>query len=527
MTLNKGLIGHWDLTADARDSSGRDHHGVARSVVFGTPGPPQTAGSAQFDGRESVIEIPHASGLALADGPFSVAAWVYTDAVVDDVLGDVLSKHAPADARGLNLSLISHAGMTSSQSNYRNLHFGIDAGDTPVWVDRGRPGNAVLIFALAVHDGELFAGTFETGAEETGHVYRYAGGSDWEDCGSPDGSNSVMSLASHGGALYAGTGCYDAKGSALEPSPNETPGGRVYRYLGDRNWQDCGQLGEARTTFALTEYRGELHAMPLYLPGIYRYGGRQSWEFCGVPGEQRSMSLGVYNGELLSAGNGRAGVWAYEGGESWRDCGRQEGVSQTYSFAIYRGELYVGTWPDGKVFRYDGGTTWHDCGRLGEEREVMALAIYNGKLYGGTLPLGQVYRYDGDEKWTLTGQLDTTPDVTYRRVWTSAVYDGQLFAGTLPSGRAHSMRAGACATHDHAFPPGWHHIAAVRNADQLQLYIDGETVADSGNAELDISTEAPLLLGFGQHDHFLGRMADVRLYRRALTDREIGRLSAR
>ena len=65
--------------------------------------------------------------------------------------------------------------------------------------------------------------------------------------------------------------------------------------------------------------------------------------------------------------------------------------------------------------------------------EVMAMAVYNGKLYAGTLPLGQVYRYDGGDTWTLTGQLDTTPDVRYRRVWSMAVYRGKLFGGTLPS----------------------------------------------------------------------------------------------
>ena len=63
------------------------------------------------------------------------------------------------------------------------------------------------------------------------------------------------------------------------------------------------------------------------------------------------------------------------------------------------------------------------------------MAVYNGKLYAGTLPLGEVYRYDGDQKWTLTGQLDTTPNVKYRRVWSMAVCQGKLFAGTLPSGQ--------------------------------------------------------------------------------------------
>ena len=122
--------------------------------------------------------------------------------------------------------------------------------------------------------------------------------------------------------------------------------------------------------------------------------------------------------------------------------------------AVYEGSMVVGTWPEARVFRLGAQGEWLDMGRLGEELEVMGMAVYNGKLYAGTLPLGQVYRYDGEGQWTCTGQLDPTPEVTYRRAWSTAVYDGKLFFGTLPAGRVMSLEAGRNATVDSALARG-------------------------------------------------------------------------
>ena len=72
-----------------------------------------------------------------------------------------------------------------------------------------------------------------------------SGGEAWEDCGAPDQCNAVTTLASYRGRLYAGTGRYKMDGSALPSSPNEHPGGKVYRYDGDGNWTDCGRLNDS------------------------------------------------------------------------------------------------------------------------------------------------------------------------------------------------------------------------------------------------------------------------------------------
>jgi len=524
-----GLVGHWTLAGDCNDYSGNGNHGINHGVGLDATGRDGTgACAALFGGRDGYIEVPHSASLNLGAGDFTIAAWVKTHEVLDDVIGDIMSKYDPATRRGLNLGIINHAGMTSSQSNYRNLYFGIDnARIAPEWTDCGRPGESVMGASMAVWNGSLYVGTCEPYGDQVGRVYRYLGGDGWEDLGSPDGANTIMAMAVYRNSLYVGTASYNTKGSLLPEAENTTPGGRIFRYDGPGQWTCCGSIPEAKATYALCVYRDELYGIAMYVPGVFKWDGDQTWAYCGIPGDQRSMSLAVHNGGLWVSGNGSAGVHRYEGGEQWRFCGKQQENSQTYSFAIYEGQMYVGTWPDGSVHRYDGGDGWTNVGRCAEEKEVMGMAVYNGKMYVGTLPLGAVYRYDGLNDWPCMGQIDTTPEVPYRRVWSMAVYDGKLFAGTLPSGHIYSLEAGKNATHDYGFPPGWQHIAAVRDGGVLRLYVNGEQVAAStafDAAEYDISTDGPLRIGFGAHDYFNGAMSDVRLYNRALRVEEIEQL---
>jgi hypothetical protein len=93
-----------------------------------------------------------------------------------------------------------------------------------------------------------------------------------------------------------------------------------------------------------------------------------------------------------------------------------------------------------------------------------------------------------------------------------------------------SIEAGKSVTYDHALPAGCVHLAAVRAADQLRLYVSGKLVAtsDKFNADdYDLSNDKPLTIGFGAHDYFHGKLKDVRLYRRALTESEIAELAGR
>lgn len=533
-----GLAGHWKLHGDCNDYSGNDNHGESHGVdlsIAGPDGRPNTA--ARFDGRHAYMEVPSSRSLSLGTADFSISAWTNTDGELDDVIGDIASKYDPDARQGFNFNVKHHAGMPSCTSNYRNVHFGIDNAHLSSWQDCGRPGEAIFVCAMAVHNGKLYTGTYEYDAAHAGHVYRYAGDTNWEDCGSPDRSNAVTTLAVYNGQLYAGSARLRAEGSALPGSPNRNLGGHIYRHAGGKKWIDCGtlplrepirpelslELPHTDSVDGLVVFRGELYAVPSHSSGVFKWDGESTWSYCGIPGNQRPMTLGVWDGSLYCTGNGGAGVWRYVENTTWEDCGQPGDESQIYSIALYQGEMYVGSWPTGSVWRYQGGKQWLNCGQLGEEKEVMAMAIYNGKLYCGTLPLAQVYRYDGDGEWTLVGRLDHTPDVTYRRVWTMAVCQGKLFAGTLPSGHVYFMEAGKSATIDYELPPGWHHLVAVKGPDRLQLYLDGKSVAASASfdpAQYDIATDQPLKIGFGAHDYFNGCLSDVRLYNRAVSDSE-------
>jgi len=507
---------------------------VNHGVEFGAPGPGGQFGTAaQFRGKRNFLEVADCELLKLGKGDFSVAVWVHTDRTCD-VVGDLVSKFDDKERRGFSLGVVSHAGVIGAQSNYRDLHFGIDnAKAESEWTDCGRPGEAAKIFALTVFRGDLYAGTFEW--DGVGHVYRYAGEGRWLDCGSPDPCNSVASLAVHDGELYCGVGGYLSEGSMLPHSPNEALGGKVYRYAGGTEWIDCGLPKEgARMAAALVTYRGKLYVSFLYEDEVYVYEGGKEWAPVGLQGV-KLLAKTVYRGSLYGVEQGMqgeghsSGVYRYEGGSEWNLVAELPGARQAYSTATYRGDLYVGSWPQASIYRGDPDGHWEMVtSRVGYECEVMGMNVYNGKLYCGALPSASVNRYEGNGRWTFMGILDTS-NAILRRAWSMCVHDGRLHAGTLPSGHVRSFQAGVMATHDEVLPDGWHHVAAVRAGPRLRLFLDGREVARPApfNPEVfDLTNHAPLMIGFGAQDYFEGAMCDFRLYDRALEDSEVARLAS-
>jgi hypothetical protein len=96
--------------------------------------------------------------------------------------------------------------------------------------------------------------------------------------------------------------------------------------------------------------------------------------------------------------------------------------------------------------------------------------------------------------------------------------DGDVF------GKVFSLEAGKSISYDHDLGPGWKHLAAIREANHLKLYVDGVLAAESTSfkaPDYDLSADRPLLIGFGQTDYFAGRISDVRLYSKALTAADV------
>jgi hypothetical protein len=533
-------MAHWTLRGDARDHAGGGHDAANHDVQLAADG-------ASFSGRGAYLEVPHRPGLNLGDREFSLAGWIHTQRDLGGMVGDIASKFDHGSRRGFHLGIIDAAGVTTAQSNHRHLQFGMDAGTTPGQLDFGRPGRATLIFALAAHESHLYAATFEHGEREVGRVYRLVQGG-WHDCALPNRANAVASLVGCDGRLFAATGMYDARGSAIAGPGNTVDEVRVWSMDSSGRWTDCGAPPGPPDLFFLAACRGRLYAAPNYRPALYRHEGGTRWEACPEP-YPRFFAMAQWRGRLYAAANRSLrkigpppdhqrifipledadGVYRYDPDtNSWEGCGRIGEETQMYSFAVHRGELHVGTWPNCKVFRTSTGRDWEDCGRLApDEREVMAMSVYNGMLYAGTLPAADVYRFDGPGRWTLAGHTDTTPAVTYRRAWSSAVHDGRLFVGTLPSGHVFAFEAGCATGWSVEWPDGWQHVAAVRRRDVLELYHNGRRVAVSrpGGAPLDLDNPQPLRIGAGPNDYFQGRMVDLRLYARALDERDIASVS--
>jgi hypothetical protein len=526
------LIGYWPLLDDAIDRSSTQHQSVATGLRFSAAGSNDVdRRGAEFDGRMSRIEVPKSSAINFGRQDFAVSLWVHTDEKLEDLLGDLVSCYDPATRTGFNLGVYNHGGVTNSQANSRQLHFGIDQARLETqFTDHGQLGNAVFVFSLCVHDGHLYAATCHAGSNEAGRVFRFAGGNNWIDLGSPDRANAISAMAVHEGELYVASAKYRLAGSSLAESDNPHRGGRVFRLTTDDQWEACGSVSEETEAIAsLISYRGQLYASSLYKPaGFFRYEGQQRWTPCATPDGKRVEALTVFNGEIFATCYDEGSVFRFDG-QGWRVAGRIPDATQTYGFGVYRGQLYVSEWPNAHVYRNTTGTDWVNVGRLGEELEAMPLLVYNGKMYGGTLPKAEVYRYDGDHQWNRLAQLDTTPDVKYRRAWSMAVYQGRLFVGTLPSGRVHSIEAGKNATYDRPLTSGWHHVVAQRFGGRLQLHVDGKLVSQSSvfdPQEYDLTNAEPLYIGFGAQDFFRGKLAHVRLYRGALTTVQIEELAA-
>jgi len=527
-SLDEGLLARWPLDRDGRDVSGHERHAQPHGVEFAADPQAAAGASARFSGRDSYLEVPAALVPKFGKGDFSIALRVESPRAADDVPGDLLSRYDLKRKRGFQLSLKSNAGVTFSQANHRHLQFGIDDDRSTEWIDCGRPGEALLAFALTAHDGALYAGTCEPDKAERGRVYRYAGEQRWIDCGAPDLANAVTALAVFDGRLYAGTGKYRVAGSALAESENLNLGGKVFRYEEGAKWTECGQLPGVEAVGGLVVFRGRLYASSLYKPaGFFRYDGDGRWFDCGVPDGKRVEALGVFDGFLYATSYDGGQVYRFDG-ERWTDCGRLGDNTQTYSFAVYRGKLFVGTWPSGRVFRFEELGRWTDVGRLGEELEVMGMLVHNGRLIAGTLPLAEVYEYDGEASWRRLTQLDATPDVKYRRAWTMAEHAGRLYCSTLPSGHVYAFEAGKNTAWESEFPEGSHHVAAIKRGGTLTLYVDGREAARSTAFEAErfaLDTDGPFLIGRGMNDDFRGRMSDVRLYGRALSEAEVRSLA--
>jgi len=168
--------------------------------------------------------------------------------------------------------------------------------------------------------------------------------------------------------------------------------------------------------------------------------------------------------------------------------------------------------------------------------------VYNGKLYAGVIPKSQVFRFDGIDQWEQMAQLVDNKDwneydiESWCRIPCFAPYGGLLYAGTSTChgrasaepdenvGKVFSFEAGKSATFDDDIGTEWAHIAAVRSASKLEIYVNGEKVSEStamNGGEYKLSNAVPFTIGAGEHHYFKGAIDDLRVYNTALSNDDI------
>lgn len=511
--------GYWPLTVDARDREQQGRHGEATAVDYEE--------GALFDGVSSMIRLPD---LSETDGtrPFTLSMQFKIHDQQGALPGGLCGRYEEKAMEGWHLSILTQAGVTTTQANWRNLQFGwTGAQSEEQWKLRGTPGNCRQICSLCVYAGHLYAGTFDDAYDHKGRVYRLDEGDNWIDCGNPDDSNAVRSLAEYKGRLYAGTMRYKAAGSKLPESPNQVPGGKVYRYEGGQSWSLFAVLPESDSVGCLTVYQDRLIAMSFYSPGVYAFQEDGTSEPLGAPGPEgrtRTITLAPFRGDLYAGGNQTMGVFSRTLDRGWSFRGTVPKCDQVYSFVVYHNELMMGMWHEARMLKYAGGTDWIDCGRMAQELEVMGVAMFNGRLYAGTLPGGHVYRYEGGQRWELAGVLEPQDEnIIFRRVWSMAVYRGELYAGTLPGGKVWSMYKDPLATCDRSLSSEWHRATIVYDLRHLQLYLDGQLISTAAVPEQGIipTGHIPFVLGKGPQSHFSGMIREVELFDGALTEASV------
>ena len=254
----QGLIGYWPIRGDCQDHSGAGRHGINHGVDLET---------AQFNGRSSFIEVP-AAGLNLGTSDFTISAWVCTNEVFEDVIGDVVSQYDAARRRGLNLYMPRlPAGTTRKATTAMCTLASTMRSSVPGKIAAG-PAHEQLCQQL--NDGlrrSSLRRDHRRGKERRpAHVFRYKGGTSWEDCG------HVTDLEAHGAGpmivhdhnLYVATWNYDWTRVAAPPGVKtvyDVDFCRVYRYADDRQWIDCGQPGQSKRLFGIASYKGSLYVV--------------------------------------------------------------------------------------------------------------------------------------------------------------------------------------------------------------------------------------------------------------------------
>ena len=159
-----------------------------------------------------------------------------------------------------------------------------------------------------------------------------------------------------------------------------------------------------------------------------------------------------------------------------------------------------------KMLSVVGGKAYYDVNRLHYVKKEGRLARQeNGVLaYSGSnvLSKGDSYGIGMSASGSVSGFVNAGEDYLYR-------------------GEAPEDTAGAMVEQNLA--PGWHHVAVAYDGNILRLYVDGKLARETRYDKKPAANPFPLSIG----DGFVGKIAQVMLFDRALDQTEISALADR
>jgi len=465
----------------------------------------------EFDGVDDYVDCGNNTTLNPGNGSFTMEAWINTDEILTDTIGDIVSKFDPKNKTGFTFNIKNNVGSYGSQSNYRQVNFGMDNNKpSSSWGEKApNYGGENYIHSLVVYDGKLYGGS-----DPNGRLYQWNGVDSWVlKAPKFGGETHIFALAVYNGRLYGST----------------HPNGKLLEWNGVDSWiERAGKLGDEIDIHSLAVYNGRLYGGTYTNGKLYEWNGVNSWvERAGQLNSETGIGcLAVYNGKLYGGTGPNGKLYEWNGDNTWIEKAGQSGSeSSILSLAVYNGKLYGSTTPNAKLLEWNGVDAW--IGRapgLGVESHVYSLAVYNGKLYGTTYPNGKLIEWNNIGTWI---QRSNQVESEYK-IRALTIFDGKLYGGTAPNAKLYEWNTGRVVTYDHELPSGWHHLTAVKdNTDKnLKLYVDGELVATTDTFNISnytLNNSENLLIGFGAHDYFNGIIDEVRISNIARTQEEVHR----
>jgi len=303
-------------------------------------------------------------------------------------------------------------------SGAHSVLYSVDAGQN--WLGltsrTSYDGGASGIYALAAHNGKLYAGEGSANSNGYSKILVYDGES-WAVSAS-FGGYRIGAFAEYNGELYAAQNNFST-----------STDGDVFVMKGDNNWVKSFR-GSQEGIYSLAVYNGKLYAGQGTDAGdgdVYVFDG-STWSVSYNGAQEYIYSLAVHNGKLYAgqgSGSGDGDILVFDG-SAWSVSfnGAQEYIS---ALAVYNGKLYAGQGSgsgDGDILVLDGGT-WFAAYNGGEE-QIFSLAAYNGILYAGQgsgVGDGDLLYFDGTA-WTKAYE-----EPLHTAIRSLGVYNGRLYAG--------------------------------------------------------------------------------------------------